>query len=252
MMIREKVQKTNFGKDFGFRWRGTDVSRMEGFSDNVFGFALTLLVVSLEVPRTFSDLQQTFQGFTAFFLAFALLFSIWHDHYKFFRRYGIENGVVIWLNALLLFVTLFFVYPLKFLFSFLVKMFSGVTTTVKLADGSVVPSILPDQWVTLMGAYGMGFIIIYGVFAILYLYAYKRRDELQLNEVELVITRSSIARYVANCLIAVLSISIIVLFGVRYVFLSGMTYGLLGFVQGGIGWYFGRKLDAVRKKLTAA
>ena len=29
---------------------GCEVSRIEGFSDAVFGFALTLLVVSLEVP----------------------------------------------------------------------------------------------------------------------------------------------------------------------------------------------------------
>ena len=30
---------------------GREVSRLEGFSDAVFGFALTLLVVSLEVPE---------------------------------------------------------------------------------------------------------------------------------------------------------------------------------------------------------
>ena len=32
---------------------GREVSRIEGFSDAVFGFALTLLVVSLEVPDNF-------------------------------------------------------------------------------------------------------------------------------------------------------------------------------------------------------
>jgi uncharacterized membrane protein len=220
---------------------------MEGFSDNVFGFALTLLVVSLEVPRTFTDLQETFRGFIAFALAFALLFSIWHDHYKFFRRYGLENGTVIWLNALLLFVTLFFVYPLKFLFTFLVKMFSGISTKVTLPDGTSVPSILPDQWVTLMTAYGLGFIIIYGVFALLYAYAYRKREELALTNVEMIITRSSIARFVANCIIALCSILIIITFGVRSVFFSGMMYGTIGIVQFVIGWYYGRLLDRASK-----
>ena len=35
---------------------GREVSRIEGFSDAVFGFALTLLVVSLEVPDNFDAL----------------------------------------------------------------------------------------------------------------------------------------------------------------------------------------------------
>ena len=38
--------------------RGREVSRIEGFSDAVFGFALTLLVVSLEVPDNFEGLER--------------------------------------------------------------------------------------------------------------------------------------------------------------------------------------------------
>ena len=38
-----------FGADQAFRWRGGEVSRLEGLSDAVFAFAVTLLVVSLEV-----------------------------------------------------------------------------------------------------------------------------------------------------------------------------------------------------------
>ncbi len=52
-MIREKLIEKNFGHSGKFRWRGREISRIEGLSDAVFAFAITLLVVSLEVPETF-------------------------------------------------------------------------------------------------------------------------------------------------------------------------------------------------------
>jgi protein-S-isoprenylcysteine O-methyltransferase Ste14 len=51
----------------GFRLRGLgEVSRIEALSDGVIAFAITLLVVSLEVPRTFDELLVTMRGFLAF------------------------------------------------------------------------------------------------------------------------------------------------------------------------------------------
>ena len=41
---------------------GRDVSRIEGFSDAVFGFALTLLVASIEVPPDFQALNVVFHA----------------------------------------------------------------------------------------------------------------------------------------------------------------------------------------------
>ena len=60
---------------------GREVSRIEGFSDAVFGFALTLLVVSLEVPMSFNGLKVILTGFLPFGLTFALVCWIWYEHY---------------------------------------------------------------------------------------------------------------------------------------------------------------------------
>src|SRR5688572_32882811 len=56
-----------------FRLRGREVSRVEAFSDVVFGFALTLIVVSLEVPTSYAELMNTMRGLPAFAICFALL-----------------------------------------------------------------------------------------------------------------------------------------------------------------------------------
>ena len=45
-----------------FRWRGNEISRVEGFTDAVFAFAVTLLVVALEVPHTFEGLLDVLSG----------------------------------------------------------------------------------------------------------------------------------------------------------------------------------------------
>src|SRR5687767_12608155 len=115
-MIRRPLIEKGVGQRTCFRWRGGDVSRVEGVSDAVFGFALTLLVVSLEVPSTFAQLRHALAGTPVFAICFAMLAWVWRRHYLFFRRYGLQDGYTVILNSLLLFVILLYVYPLKFMY----------------------------------------------------------------------------------------------------------------------------------------
>ncbi|HQU71504.1 MAG TPA: TMEM175 family protein, partial [Calditrichia bacterium] len=68
-----------------------EVSRLEAFSDAVFGFSATLLVVSLQVPATFDELILELKGFGAFGISFGALVLIWSVHNAFFRRYGLQD-----------------------------------------------------------------------------------------------------------------------------------------------------------------
>src|SRR5690348_8666478 len=92
-----------------FRWRASEITRLEAFCDVVFGFAITLLVVSLEVPKTFNELLEVMRGFLPFAFCFAQFVFIWVKHYRFSRRYGLEDGYTVFLNVLLLFLVLFYV-----------------------------------------------------------------------------------------------------------------------------------------------
>jgi len=170
----------------GFRLRGLDMSRIDAFSDVVFGFALTLLVVSLEVPKTYADLALSLRGFVPFAISFSLLMTVWIAHYKFFRRFGTHDRGTILINAVLLFVVLFYVYPLKFLFTVASLDFFGATQAAH-ATGR--------QFKHLMMFFGFGFAAIYLLLAALYANGLRERHVLGLSRLEELLTRG----YIADC-----------------------------------------------------
>ncbi len=89
--------------------RNYEIQRIETFSDGVFAFAVTLLIVSLEVPHSFEELLMTMRGFFAFGISFLILISIWNEQHRFFRLYGMDDSRTIALNGFLLFIVLFYV-----------------------------------------------------------------------------------------------------------------------------------------------
>jgi hypothetical protein len=197
MLRRALAARAGGGQD-DFRWRGTDVSRMEGFSDGVFGFAVTLLVVSLDVPDTYDQLAAALRHTPSFAVCFALLLLVWRAHYRFFRRYGLEDPLTIGLNAALLFVVLVYVYPLKFLFTELTDVVLGIDTAVARADGTRGPPITAAQWPGLLAVYAAGYLAINACFVLLYLNAWRRRERLALTPAERLATRAEVLALLAN------------------------------------------------------
>lgn len=248
-MIRKQLIDKNVGKN-RFRWRSHEISRIEGLSDAVFGFAITLLVVSLEVPKTFRELAETMNGFGAFAASFLLLFLVWFNQHKFFRRYGLQDATTVWLNAALLFVVLFYVYPLKFLFSFLIDRFTGGHGEVRLPNGNVEAMIESDQQMgSLMLIFGFGYLAVFAVFVLLHLHAYRKREQLELTKMERFDTLSSIQESALNCGIALVSISIIFFAGSRYSGLAGVCYMMTGLVMAVHGFIMGARRKKLEKRL---
>src|SRR5688572_15899229 len=106
-------------KSTPFNWRGGQVTRLEALTDAVFGFAITLLAISFPVPRDFDELMKSLSPWSilSFAASFAILIMVWVYHYRFFKRFDLDDGYTIFLNSLLLFVVLVYVYPMKFMFN---------------------------------------------------------------------------------------------------------------------------------------
>lgn len=222
----------------GFRWRGEDVSRVEGFCDAVFAFAVTLLVVSLEVPSTFDESLETMQGFFAFAICFVLLLLVWYEHYKFFRRYGLGDNLTVYLNAALLFLVLFYVYPLKFLFTLLADQLLGFGEEV--IESSQIP--------LLMVIYGAGFVALQIVFVTFYWRAYSLRAVLGLDAHELSVTREEIQGFLVNVSAGLVSILIAILGGEEASSWAGIAYLLIFPLQ----TINGRVMKSRRAKMSSA
>jgi len=200
--------------------RGREVTRLEALSDAVFGFAATLLVVSLEVPQTFPELAKSLDGFVAFAFSFSMLILIWAAHNGFFRRYGLQDSWTVVINSVLLFVVLFYIYPLKFLATALTGIFIG------LGPGAEKPMLTSrDEMASLMLIYGLGFIAVFACFSLLYLRA-ARSKELELDEVERLDAHAWVRHYLIFVGVGCLSVAIVLIGGP--LFLAGVIYGLLG------------------------
>jgi uncharacterized membrane protein len=227
--LRDRHGAGDSARADGVRWRGHDVSRLEGLTDAVFAFAITLLVVSLEVPRSFDELMLTMQGFGAFAASFAILALIWYFHYRFFREYGLVDGTVIVLNLVLLFVILFYTFPLKFLFGVLINFLllqHGLGVSMGFEAG-----IGWHQMHLLMIVYGVGFVMVFLIFALLYLHAYRMREALGLDAAEAHATWSGVQANLICVATGLASILVALVGGPAANAFSGWVYAAIGPLQ---------------------
>lgn len=244
-MIRQSLAKREAEVQNGFRLRGLkDVSRVEALSDGVFAFAITLLVVSLEVPRTFDQLLVMMRGFLAFAITFAMLFHVWFVQYNYFRRYGLNDNFTTWMTGLLLFVVLFYVYPLKFVWNLMINVAFGFGRMVEVG-GEMVPVVRAAQMTTLLAVYGAGFAAVFAIFALLYWHAYRKRAALELNALETHDTWSYMQSNALMSLVGLFSVA----FALTNTPISSLLAGLIYWLIGPIQYLHGRQRFKARQRL---
>jgi uncharacterized membrane protein len=215
-------------------------TRLEAFSDAAFAFALTLLVVSLDVPRSYDALMDLMYGFPSFACCFALLVWIWSEHASFFRTYPLEDALTITINSLLLFVVLFYVYPLKFMFDSMFAMMLPAPVT-----RAPVEPMAFWQLGNASAVYAFGFVVLFLVFSLLYFRAYQKREELGLGDLDVFDLKSSLGHHLVSAAVGALAMAWALASPLRVVFISPMLFALMGPAH----FWLGRRRDTGRKAL---
>ncbi|WP_435622768.1 TMEM175 family protein [Flagellimonas sp.] len=184
-----------------------NISRVEAFSDAVFAFAATLLVVSVGSENSNSILKVDWLVFLSFGVSFFVLVGLWFVHYNFFRRTNYMDNWIIALNAVLLFVVLYYIFPLK----------SLINTWIGKQKMSM------ESFSSLFQLYSLGFCLIFLCLSLMYFRAFKKSKSIK--NIELLFFARHFAIYVFVSLISIaLAKSKI---GLEIV-LPGIIYSILG------------------------
>lgn len=242
-----------------FTIRGGQGHRLESLSDGVFALAIAILLIASSVPQSFDELLSFVYDAVPLFTCMVFIYWIWYEQALFFMRYGLYDTRTIRLNLVLMFLTLFYAYPLKFLMSWLMQFFFyfvGATVFAQEAfwanirELSQVVAFENLSW--LMVIYGAGFSSIFWVLYLLYSHALKRSEQLEISPIELMETRFSMS--VKRVIIIVTGISItIALIGVIFnlefaSFFAGLVYNLLWIFSIPLSKKHRRQLQALLKE----
>lgn len=226
--------------DRHFRWRGASVTRLEGFSDAVFAIVLALLFLRTTPPETFIDLHTAMKALVPFAATFAIVGYVWAEHWLFARRYELQDGWTTFLNLLLLFLLLFYAYPLKFLFTLMsVGLFGpiGPLTIDSMTKGMAGEADV----VRLFVWYGIGYGLIFVVLGLMYARARALRERLALDRIERMLTNSAIVQCLLQAGVAVVSMVIALVAGVAWG-IPGWVYCLIGPLMAAHGILEGRRV----------
>lgn len=188
-MLRKAIGK-QLDHDPNFRWRGEAVTRIENLSDIAFAVALGMIISGVDAPRTYDQLIHFLIFSIPAAACFAVLLGVWIAHYTFFRRYGVADQRVIFYNAVLIFLVLYMAYPLRFAFDSLFAFIIGLSTGDPSRNIEIGISSFEVSG-RVIAIFGLIYGLLFSVISLMYGYAVKKAELLDLNGYELALTKQS-------------------------------------------------------------
>lgn len=211
----------NIKKDPRIVYRGEETTRLDNLTDAIFGFAITLLVFTIQDAHTFSELMHFAKTFPALLIGIIFLITIWREHVSFSIMYSFNDAILRGLNILFIALIIFYVYPLRFLTRLLTNLFFNTNIELNIS-GEQIPQ--------LMIFYGLVVFALYFTIYLFYLRVLRSSENFNLNSYELAFTKFQKNRIIIMFFIPLLSISIVFLLSKSSILwaclLGGLMYGL--------------------------
>jgi hypothetical protein len=203
----------------GFRLRGIEMTRLETFIDAAFAFAISMLVIApQQIPDNIDALLGAFRNVPAFVASIIVLGIFWRGHWLWSRRYGLEDGISIFISWAMLVTILIYIYPLKGIFG---------AMWFLLSDGQVGHKLgihIDWQERALFALFAVGFIAIALEILLLNLRAWQLRDPLRLNARERLITRYEVTGWSMPVGVGLLSLVLALTLPIDQIAWSGWIY----------------------------
>ena len=203
----------------GFRLRGIEMTRLETFIDAAFAFAISMLVIApQQIPDNIDALLGAFRNVPAFVASIIVLGIFWRGHWLWSRRYGLEDGISIFISWAMLVTILIYIYPLKGIFG---------AMWFLLSDGQVGQPLglrTGAQARALFAIFAIGFTAIALEILLLNVRAWQLREPLRLNEREKLITRNDIAGWSLPAVVGIISLVLALTLPIQEIAWSGWIY----------------------------
>ena len=222
----------------GFRLRGIEMTRLETFIDAAFAFAITMLVIAAQqIPDDVKTLLAAFKNVPAFVASIVVLGIFWRGHWLWSRRYGLEDGVSIFISWAMIVTILIYIYPLKAIFSSMWFLLSG---------GRVGHTLGPHsdaQVRALFAVFALGFIAIALEMGLLNLRALQLREPLRLDARERSMTLQEVTGWSVPVGVGIISLVLSLLLPIAHIEWSGWVYFSMAILVPLHKAYFARKRD---------
>ena len=195
------------------------MTRLETFIDAAFAFAVTVMVIGAErVPDNSSALLDAFKNVPAFLASVTILAIFWRGHWLWSRRYGLEDGVSIFISWSLLATILIYIYPLKAVFG---SMFFYLSDG---RFGHTLGARVEGERRIIFAVYAIGIIALGAEILLLYLRAWKLRRALRLNAREERLTRAELSGWCIPIAVGTVSLVLSQILPARYFPWCGWVY----------------------------